>query len=74
MVAFSRVAFLLLTFALTLVDIFTSIGSLPAVLKVALPILVILLIGAVVKKVMKFVLIIALVILAIVFIYPLFDF
>ncbi|MCB0711654.1 MAG: hypothetical protein KDD67_04920 [Ignavibacteriae bacterium] len=55
-------------------DILESLGTLPAILKVALPILLIFLIGAIVKKVMKFVIIIALIILGIVFIYPLFDY
>lgn len=53
---------------------FESIRELPAVLKVALPILLIFLVGAAVKRVLKFVVLIAVVILAIVFIYPLFNF
>lgn len=57
-----------------LMDILSTIGSLPAILKIALPVLLIFLIGAVVKKLMKVVLFVAVIILAIVFIYPLFDF
>lgn len=55
-------------------DLFASLGELPAILKVALPILLILFIGAVVRKVMKFVVIIGLIILFIMFVYPLFDY
>ena len=51
-----------------------SVRSLPAILKVALPVLMIFLVGAIVKRLIKYVLIIALLILAIVFVYPLFDF
>ncbi len=54
--------------------IFGSLQELPAILKIALPILLIFLVGAIVKRLLKFVLIIAVVILAIVFIYPLFNF
>ncbi len=55
-------------------EFFSSFGELPAVLKVALPLLLIFMIGAFVKRLMKFVLLIAILILAIVFLYPLFDF
>lgn len=55
-------------------DIFSSLSQLPAVLKVALPLLCIFLIGAFVKRLMKFVLLLAVLILGIIFLYPLFNF
>lgn len=51
-----------------------SLQSLPAILKVALPILIIFLVGAIARRLMKVVVIVALIILGIVFVYPLFDF
>lgn len=54
--------------------ILASLQELPAILKIALPILLIFLVGAIVKRLLKYVLIIAVVILAIVFVYPLFNF
>lgn len=51
-----------------------SLAGLPDVLKVLLPLLLILFIGALVKRVFKFVVIIGLVILFILFVYPLFDY
>lgn len=55
-------------------DIIESLRTLPAILKIALPILLIFLVGAIVKKFIKLVFIVALIILAILFIYPLFDY
>jgi len=55
-------------------DLFASFSELPAILKVAVPILLILFIGAIVRRVMKVVIIIGLVILFIMFVYPLFDY
>ncbi|MCE2503704.1 MAG: hypothetical protein J4G05_06570 [Chlorobi bacterium] len=55
-------------------DILEALRSLPAILKIALPILLIFLIGAIVKKLVKYIIIIALLIGAILFIYPLFDY
>lgn len=55
-------------------DVLTTISGLPAILKIALPILLIFLVGAIVKKVIRYAVIIGLVILFILFVYPLFDY
>ncbi len=51
-----------------------ALKNLPDILKVLLPILLILFVGALVKRVLKFVVIIGLVILFILFVYPLFEY
>jgi hypothetical protein len=50
------------------------LSGIPTVVKVLLPLLVILMIGGLVRRLLKFAVLVGLLILFVLFVYPLFDF